>query len=227
MTHHRLFRQLALAALLLGLAPFAPPAAAQAAQPAHITSIAAARHLPLGTVVTIAGLASAPSDAFESSFFDKGFGLQDQTAGIFVSLQENLHVQVRRQATVTGKLQDASGLLVIVPASPADVHLGGIGAQVIPEWVTTGAIGETTEGRLVLVIGRITTAVSSDLPFGYKLGVDDGSGEVQIFINTQTGIDVSHLALNQLVSITGFSSQFETHYEIDPRRPADITGPAF
>src|SRR3954453_7625131 len=148
MTHRQLFPRLALATFLLSLAPFA----AHAAQAAHITSIAAARHLPLGTVVTIAGLASTPSDAFESSFFDKGFGLQDQTAGIFVSLQENLHVQVRRQATVTGKLQDASGLLVIVPASPADVHLGGIGAQVIPEWVTTDAIGETTEGLLVLVI---------------------------------------------------------------------------
>jgi len=223
MIHRQLFPRLALATFLLSLAPFA----AHAAQPAHITSIAAARHLPLGTVVTVAGLASTPSDAFESSFFDKGFGIQDKTAGIFVSLQENLHVQVRRQVLVTGKLQDASGLLVIVPASPADVHLGGTGAPVVPVWVTTGAIGEATEGRLVLVIGRITQAVSSDLPFGYKLAVDDGSGEVQIFINTQTGIDVTHLALNQLVSITGFSSQFETHYEIDPRRPTDITGPAF
>jgi hypothetical protein len=210
MIHRRLFPRLALAALLLGLAPFVALTAAHAAQPTHITSIATARHLPLGTVVTVAGLASTPSDAFESSFFDKGFGIQDQTGGIFVSLQEDLHVQVRRQVLVTGKLQDASGLLVIVPASPAGVHLGGIGAPVIPQWVTTGAIG-----------------VSSDLPFGYKLGVDDGSGEVQIFINTQTGIDVSHLALNQLVSITGFSSQFETHYEIDPRRRADITGPVF
>jgi hypothetical protein len=47
--------------------------------------------------------------------------------------------------------------LVIVPASPADVHLGGTGAQVIPEWVTTGAIGKATEGRLVLVIGQTTS----------------------------------------------------------------------
>jgi DNA/RNA endonuclease YhcR with UshA esterase domain len=28
------------------------------------------------------------------------------------------------------------------------------------------------------------------------------------------------------VSVTGFSSQFETHYEIDPRSPADIATPA-
>ena len=71
----------------------------------------------------------------------------------------------------------------------------------------------------------ITQAPSSDLPYGYKFAVDDGSGEVQIFVNVQTGIDVSHLVLDQLVSVTGFSSQFETHYEIDPRRPADIQSP--
>ena len=213
-------------ALLLPLL-FLFAAAAQAAPRPHIISIDAARHLPLGTVVTVAGLASTPSGVFESSFFDKGFGMQDQTGGIFVSLQVNLGVLPRRQVVVTGVLKDSSGLLVVAPASPADVTLAGVGAPVVPLWVTTGAIGEATEGRLVLVIGRISTAPSSDLPFGYKFAVDDGSGPVQIFINTQTGIDVSHLAEGQLVSVTGFSSQFETHYEIDPRRPTDISGPAF
>ncbi|HXU33632.1 MAG TPA: hypothetical protein VN851_23940, partial [Thermoanaerobaculia bacterium] len=71
-------------------------------------------------------------------------------------------------------------------------------------------------------IGRVSTAPTVDGTFGYKLGVNDGSGEVQIFINTQTGIDPFTLSLNQLVAISGFSSQFDTHYEIDPRFPADI-----
>jgi len=72
------------------------------------------------------------------------------------------------------------------------------------------------------VVGMITQAPTSDLPYGYKFFVDDGSGELQIFVNTQTGIDLSGLAVGQTVSVTGFSSQFETHYEIDPRFPADI-----
>ncbi len=193
----------------------------------RIISIAAARALPLGTRVTVAGLVSTPSDAFESSFFDKGFGIQDQTAGIFVSLQEDLKVNPRARVTVTGILKDSSGLLVIAPASPADVSVHGIGPAIVPEWVTTGAISEATEGQIVLVIGRISQAPTSDLPFGFKFAVDDGSGEAQIFINIQTGIDVSHLELGQLVSVTGFSSQFETHYEIDPRKPSDIGGPVF
>jgi hypothetical protein len=173
-------------------------------------------------VVTVDGSVTTPSGAFESSFFDKGFGLQDRTAGIYVSLQTDLGVAPRRQARVTGTLQDSFGLLILVPNDPSDVKLHGAGPRVEPQWVATGGVGEATEGRLVRVVGTITQAPTSDLPFGYKFFVDDGSGELQIFINTQTGIDVSGLAAGQTVSMTGFSSQFDTHYEIDPRFPADV-----
>ncbi len=53
--------------------------------------------------------------------------------------------------------------------------------------------------------------------------MNDGSGELTIFVNTQTGIDLTGLAAGQTVSVTGFSSQYDTHYEIDPRFPSDIS----
>ena len=34
---------------------------------------------------------------------------------------------------------------------------------------------------------------------------------------------MASLALGQRVRVTGFSSQFDTHYEIDPRSTADVT----
>ena len=215
------FRQLSRRPLLLLSALLVFVAVSAHAAP-HAIPIALARTLPLGTVVTVDGSVTTPSGAFESSFFDKGFGLQDRTAGIYVSLQTDLGVAPRRQARVTGTLQDSFGLLILVPADPSDVKLHGVGPKVNPLWVPTGTIGEVTEGRLVRVVGIITQAPTSDLPFGFKFFVDDGSGEVQIFVNTQTGIDVSGRALGQTVSVTGFSSQFDTHYEIDPRSPSDI-----
>jgi hypothetical protein len=207
------------AVLLVFVAAFG---AASAQGAPHAISIAQARALPLGTVVTVDGSVTTPSGAFESSFFDKGFGLQDKSAGIFISLQTDLGVAPRAQARVTGTLQDSFGLLILVPAAPSDVKIHGAGPKVQPEFVATGAVGEATEGRIVRVVGTITQAPTSDLPFGFKFFVDDGSGELQIFINTQTGINVSGLMAGQTVSVTGFSSQFETHYEIDPRSPADI-----
>ncbi|MFL6192567.1 MAG: hypothetical protein ACJ75H_00240 [Thermoanaerobaculia bacterium] len=214
MNQSRFLRFSALALLALAALP------ALAAPPT--VSIAEARSLPLGTVVTVDGSVTTPSGAFESSFFDVGFGLQDRSAGIYVSLQTNLGVAPRAQGRVTGTLTDSFGLLLLVPADPSDVEIHGAGPKVQPEFVATGAIGEATEGLLVQVVGTITQAPASDLPYGYKFFVDDGSGELQIFVNTQTGIDLSGLAVGQTVSVTGFSSQFDTHYEIDPRFPEDV-----
>lgn len=217
MTQLRPSLRLLFAALLV----FAATSAAHAVP--NTISIAQARALPLGTVVTVDGSVTTPSGAFESSFFDVGFGLQDRSGGIYVSLQTNLNVAPRRQARVTGTLQDSGfGLLLLVPSSPSDVKLHGAGPKVAPRFVATGGVGESTEGRLVRVVGTITQAPESDLPYGYKFHVDDGSGDLTIFVNTQTGIDLSGLAVGQRVSVTGFSSQFDTHYEIDPRFPADI-----
>jgi hypothetical protein len=205
-----------LSAVLLVSGLVAAPAYAA---PSATLSIAKARGLPLGTVVTVSGTVTTPSGAFESSFFDKGFGLQDATAGIYVSAPTDQHALPGRRAQVTGTLQDSFGLLILVPSA---VTLGHPGLPVIPKWVSTSKVGESTEGRLVAVLGKITQAPTSDLPYGYKFWISDGSGEVQIFLNVQTGIDAGRYRLGQYVVVTGFSGQFDTSYEVLPRSPHDI-----
>ncbi len=212
---------------------FSPPAAAvvlfaaltlsAAALQARTVDIATARHLPLGTVVTVQGSVTVPSGDFASSFFDEGFAIQDQTGGIYVSTADNLGVDFRQEARVTGQLADSGGLLVLIPAHDSDVKVHGRGDRVRPRWVRTGSIGEATEGSIVRVVGRITR-LEDDEPFGQKVFVDDGSGEIRIFINNGTGISVAGLAPGQLLSVTGFSGQFND-YEIDPRFPRDLRQP--
>jgi|SRR6266571_4460717 len=205
---------------LLALVPFSNASA----EPT--ISIAQARSLPVGTTVTVNGSITTPSGAFESSFFDVGFGLQDRTGGLYVSLQTNLGVAPRAQARVTGVLQDSFGLRILIPADPADVKVHGAGPRVTPLRVSTAVVSEATEGLLVDVVGTVSQAPTNDLPFGFLFFVNDGSGAVQIFVNVQTGIDVSALTVGQPIRVTGFSSQFDTHYEIDPRSPSDIAFPA-
>jgi len=203
--------------VLFAVALFAVSAAVQAASP---ISIAAARHLPLGTVVTVEGSVTVPSGVFASSFFDEGFAIQDPTAGIYVSMADNLGLQLRQEARVTGTLMDSGGLLILVPARDSAVKVRGEGAIVVPRFSRTGAIGEGTEGLIVVVAGRITR-LEDDEPFGQKVFVDDGSGEIRVFINNGANIDVSHLHAGQPVVVTGFSGQF-IDYEIDPRFPSDL-----
>lgn len=198
-------------------------APAQALPAGHPIKIGDARALPLGSTVTVQGSVTAPSGAFSSSAGDEGFAIQDQSGGIYVSIATNLGLSLRNKARVTGQLADSNGLLVLVVSSPDDVKPLGKGPTVQPQPVATGAIGEATEGLLVSVVGAITEAVVDDLPYGYYLAVDDGSGAVRVYVPASTGIDVSGLAVGQGVRVVGLSYQFADHYEVDPRMPGDIT----
>jgi hypothetical protein len=47
----------------------------------------------------------------------------------------------------------------------------------------------------------------------------------RVFVNLGTNADVSSLAVAELTEVTGFSSQFTDHYEIDIRGPEDLAQP--
>lgn len=197
------------------------PISSGAAEPKTI-SIAEARSQPLGTIVTIDGVVTVPSGAFSSSTFDQGFAIQDRTGGIYVSVPDNLGLTTRQQVRVTGKLADTvlPGLLVLVDVTDVKVH--GSGPKVRPLSVATGDVGEDTEGQLVTITGTITQPVINDLPFGFIIFINDGSGEVHSFVCASTGIDVSGLSPGQTIEVTGFSGQFANDFEVDPRTQDDI-----
>lgn len=206
--------------LALPATSHATPPATPSATSLKIISIAAARSLPLGTVVTVDGSVTVSSGAFSSSTGDQGFAIQDHTGGIYVSTPDNLGFAPRQQVRVTGQLADSFGLLVLINVTDTKAH--GSGPKVQPLPVSTGAVGEATEGKLVRITGTITQPVFNDPPFGFIIFIDDGSGEVHSFVSASTGIDVSGLSPGQTIEITGFSGQFADHYEVDPRTQADI-----
>ena len=206
--------------LIVSLALTMAPGPAYAA---NTINIGDARALPLGSTVTIKGTVTVASGTFASSTFDQGFALQDKSGGIYVSMGTDVGLQLGDQAEVTGQLEDSFGLLILAPAGPSDVKHKGQGRPVAPAAVSTGSVNEATEGRLVVVEGVITQAVSSDLPYGYKFYVNDGSGEIRIFVSASAGVDLSGLTLGQHVRVIGFSAQFDTTYEVQPRVQADIT----
>jgi len=192
--------------------PPAPPA----------ISIDEARSLPLGTVVTIDGSVTVASGKFSSSTFDEGFAIQDNTGGIYVSTSDNLGLAPRQQVRVTGTLAEVvlPGLLVLANVTEVKPHGTGPKVQVLP--VATGDVGEETEGTIVRITGTITQPIVNDLPFGFIVVVNDGSGEVNVFVCASTGINVSGLSPGQTIEVTGFSGQFADHFEVDPRTQADI-----
>ena len=211
--------------MLLVIATFAEGRTTFAHPPATVEktiTIAEARSLPLGTVVTIDGAVTVASGAFSSSTFDQGFAIQDRTGGIYVSTADNLGFAPRQQVRVTGTLADTvlPGLLVLVDVTAVKAH--GSGPKVRPNPVATGDVNNATEGTIVTITGTITQPIVNDLPFGFIVFINDGSGEVHAFVCASTGIDVSGLSPGQTVEVTGFSGEFAGSFEVDPRTQADI-----
>jgi hypothetical protein len=193
---------------------------------AAVISIAEARSLPAGTVVTVEGSVTVPSGDFASSTFDQGFGIEDETGGIYVSTSDNLNLNFHRRVRVTGAVGDNGvGLLILLPASPAGVEKLHGASRVDPVPVATGDISEATEGLLVEVTGTITQPIIDDLPFGYQVFIDDGSGETQIFLCASTGINpfkIPFMKVGARITVVGSSGQFLTYYEALPRHRGDL-----
>jgi uncharacterized protein YdeI (BOF family) len=185
--------------------------------------IAGARALPLGTSVTVEGSVTVPSGAFKSSISDEGFAIQDASGGIYVHMTENLGLRVRERVRVTGKLDESNGALTVAPAGANSVEALGRSSVVQPRRISTGKINETTEGLLVKVRGKITRPVGDDPPYGFRFFINDGSGEIQIYVSASTEINDQGLRPGSRVEVIGLSGQYKDHYEVEPRFQADIS----
>jgi hypothetical protein len=106
--------------------------------------------------------------------------------GIWISVKKDLRFEIGQRVLITGTLGQSVGKLQIVPNSPADVEaLPGVRLR-----VATGQVGVATLGYLISVEGTITQDdVVADLPYGYKVFLNDGSGVAQVYLNASTNIN--------------------------------------
>jgi hypothetical protein len=207
---HQLRRSLA-TWLVIAVAAFAAPTASA---DHGVEKIAKARRQPLGSTVTVRGTVTVPTHAF-----DPGFAIQDKAAGIYVLDSGSAPRALGDAVEVTGTLVDSFGLLAIQPAA---ITARGAGERTRPQERSTGAVGESTEGRLLTLEGRMVGDLIDDSPFGFKLDIDDGSGPIQIFLFPGTGIRTAGLHDGVSLEVVCFSNQFEAIFECDPRQPADL-----
>jgi uncharacterized protein YdeI (BOF family) len=202
---------------IFGLMLFlALPLAASAAVP-----IDTIRDLPLGTVVTVEGRVTVLPGLFESaSLEDQGFVLQDATGGIYVNIDTRLDIRLHQKIRVTGMLEEVFNIR-FVATDVADVDLLPKGPLLVP----TGEVGEATEGRVITVSGVVTEEVFDERPYGFQFPIDDGSGEVAIFVHASTGINplkIPYLVVGETIRVTGYSGRFSDEFEIQPRFRRDI-----
>jgi hypothetical protein len=185
----------------------------QAAGPQH--SVAAARQVPAGSPVTVEGIVSV-----RSGVIDAGFAIADGEAGIHVAADSTTRVAAGERVRVTGTRGDIHGLASVIPSN---VERLGTGTLPPPKTVRTGEVGEATEGLMVTVSGPAVTPIVRDLPYGYKLWMDDGSGRLQLFVAATAGnLGLDRARVGSTLTVTGFSGQYDAAYEVIPASRAAL-----
>lgn len=189
-----------------------------------VPSIAQARTQSNGSTATIEGYVTAPPGAFESAMGNPGFVLQDASGGIYVKVPTRQSFGLGARVRTTGILAEEAKFRVLIAEASSVQSLTGQ-RLITPVDVKTGVVGEGTEGQLVRVTGRVTRIFQDDAPYGYKLYINDGSGEIQIFVHLFPGVPTAllkALTLAQTIEVTGVSAQYESSYEVAPRQASDI-----
>lgn len=183
-----------------------------------------ARQQPLGTEVTVSGFVTVPSGSFEGFSFDKGFAIEDEQAGIYISMPTDLNLQLNKNIKVTGTLASSFNQLILLTDKTQVERLKGA-KKTHPAPIVTGDINDQSEGYLVQTTATVVSEIQNDLPYGWKFLIDDGSGEVTVFIASTVKFDpmnIPWLKVGQDIQVTGLSSEFDDHFEINPRKRGDI-----
>ncbi len=202
-----------------------------------------------GTVITTVGFVSVISGALQSTTQEAGFTLQDNSGGLYVTVEPSLGLdlsalQLGRQVQVTGTVGELNGLTTLSLENAEDFTVTSSGGFLFfPQSITMSELNSTsTTPEREAIIVTATADVVED-PGGSGLAVvpiDDGSSnllgwEVNLDDGTETGltflnVSASHsadqwpfLTVGQEVSVTGVLFNDGSGYEIAPRGPYDLS----
>ena len=217
--------------VLLGDVPSASPSPSPSPSPAptdtrpELVSIAAARAMPVGTHVYVAGEVTVEPGLVGA---DDLIAIQDSSGGIFVRVDADAgDLPVGRSVEVDGTLAAPYGQLEIRELEA--IILGADGAEPIAVRTQFDEIGEATEASLVTIRGTVESVQTDGTRLTITVG--DGVAAVRVLADPPAGISRTEVARGDVVIATGIVGQHATAtgrldgYRIWLRRRSDIAVP--
>ena len=195
--------------------------------PNFAQDISTIRSQPLGSTVTVSGIATNGDELGVIRYLEDGtagIALYDQTTNNYLS-----NILRGDSITITGELADYNGLLEVYVTGLPVIHSNN-NILPIPQLVTPNQIGETTESELI----EIHNAVFNSGGGIFSVGTYDFTSNGQqgkIYLKTNHPL-LGDLIPTSPVTLIGISSQYTFNipandgYQILPRDSADIILPA-
>ncbi len=175
--------------------------------------IVAARDLLPGTFVLLEGfVTSLPQELGKNVLYiaDETSGIKVSAKGAVAKLERGSRVQV------SGNIFQAFQEMYLKLNSSQDIIVLGTHSVPVPIEVPTGEIGEEHEGRFIVVNGQVSSTS------GNIFYVNDGSGDIKVYIKSTTQIDKPKMRVGYYALIKGIVSQYNEDYRLLPRYQHDI-----
>ncbi len=201
----------------------ASPSADPGSVPADLLTIATARDAASGSTVRVRGVVTLPDGIVDAPTAV----IQDGSGAIVLRLGDGAGSVTRGTLIeVIGKRSTKSGMETIHTDVPPVI----LGTQAEPAAAAgrTGALGEGSEARLVVVRGTVTTAVTRSTAGNVAFTMDDGSGPLRVTLFASAGFPNGAVERDAIIEVTGVLAQETTGafpargYRLWPRGPADI-----
>jgi uncharacterized protein YdeI (BOF family) len=185
-------------------APSPSPTPTADPSPASVT-IAAARAMPVGAGVRVRGVVVAEAGRLGTPPL---FAIADATGGIVVRLPDPADAPTRGTLLeVSGRIADPYGQVELRPVAAAIADLGTSDLPA-PARLSPAAIGEGTEGRLVMVSGTITMSAARATSGDISFTIGDGAGAtLAVRADASAGLDKATFRKGMRGTFTGFIGQ--------------------
>ena len=162
--------------------------------------------------IKTSGIVSTPPGIFSNkAFYISGSGIQ-----VYSYEDEIPNLNVGDEIEIIGKISEVGGEKRILIDKSEDVKIISSDNLVESKIISTGNINEAFEGCLITVEGKFART-KNDVFY-----LDDGSGEVKVYIKPQTGIIKPKIEKGDRMVITGQVSQTSLGYRILPRFQGDV-----
>jgi hypothetical protein len=188
-----------------------------------VLTIGEARLRPKNATVRVRGVVTVPSDLIEPG----SAVIQDASDAILIRLSGDAgSLQRGELVDLVGAMSTKSGMLTIRVTLPPQ----RLGTAPDPAAArrTTGQLGEELEAQLVVTRGALTENPRRSSAGSVSFAIDDGSGEMRIFISPRAGVDVSGVHRGDWIEVRGVlaqdttGSQPDRGYRIWPRAVSDL-----
>lgn len=177
-------------------------------------TIAQARELSLGSEIVITGILVATPEILGT----KIIYLVDETGGLKIKLTDGDYstLTLGDKIKISGILQESYQERYLNMQSDSFLQVLTHESFLNPRKVTIDEVGELLEGQFVYVNAKIISTS------GNTFYLDDGTGQIKIYIKESSGIDKPRMRVGYYALIIGIVSQYKDEYRILPRYQEDI-----